>query len=76
MTELQNMLLPYIEKKAKEIMNRKEEEKTEPICATDLDLIVDFRDDVLECMRELHRQGKFKASRSINYPMLLRINKI
>ena len=75
MKERQEILLPYLRRIVEEIIKRKEDKKERPLGATDLEILIEFRDDLLECMRELHRLGEYKASRTINYPLLLKIKK-
>lgn len=72
MTERQEYLLPYIRLRVEEILENKKNEKIVPLGATDLEIMLEFRDDLLECMRELHRLCEYKASRTINYPMLIK----
>ena len=62
----------YVMAKTEEIMTLKEQEHAVPVCATLHEIIKDVREDVTECMRELHRQGFYRASRTINLPMLMK----
>lgn len=66
-------LLPYIRVKAEEIMTAKAERGVVPVGASALELVADVMEDTKECMRELHRENIYKASRTINHPLLLRI---
>ena len=73
MNAIQAILKPYVEAKIEMIMEKKEEERKVPVCATFNEIMTGIADDVLECMRELHKGGVYKGSRTINYPMLLKI---
>lgn len=73
MNAMQTILLPYIEAKAGQIMEKKEEERRVPVCATQNELMAGIAEDVVECMRELCRSGVYKGSRTITQPMILKI---
>lgn len=72
MTDQQNKLLPYIEHMASMIVSEKEAEYVRPIGVTSVEILRDIHDDAIECMRELHRQGRYNGSSCLNYPMLLK----
>lgn len=72
MNEQQKNLMPYIEYMATAIVAEKEEKYIAPACASSVEILRNIHDDTVECMRELHRQGKFTGSNGLNYPMLLK----
>lgn len=72
-TPLWECLLPYVEEKTARRIAEKEEAGELPLTVSDLDLLSGMRADLLECMRELHRKGTFKAVRGINNPMLMKM---
>lgn len=72
MNDRQTILLPYVEHMAAQIVAEKEAEYKRPLCATSTEILRDIHDDVVECMRELHREGKFKGASCLNTPMLLK----
>lgn len=72
MNEQQNRLMPYVEHMASKIVAEKEEACIKPVAATSVEILRDIHSDALECMRELHRHGKFTGSNSLNYPMLIK----
>ena len=70
------MLLDYVQNTAERIIADKENRDINPACCTLSELIAEVREDIKECMRELHRRGKYRASININHtPMLLRTTK-
>ena len=73
MNALQTILLPYVEAKAGKIMEKKEEDRIVPVCATLNEIMTGISEDIIECMRELCRSGDYTGSRTINYPSLLKI---
>lgn len=72
MNEQQSILMPYIEHIASRIVAEKEAAYISPAAATSVEILHDIHADTLECMRELHRQGKFIGSNSLNHPMLIK----
>lgn len=54
------------------IVAEKQTAYVEPVAATSVEIMRDIHEDTLECMRELHRQGKFIGSNSLNHPMLIK----
>lgn len=72
MTEQQNILMPYIEYMTSTIVAEREESYVRPVAATSTEILRDIHADMLECMRELHRQGKFIGSNGLNHPMLIK----
>lgn len=72
MNEQQSRLMPYIEHIASRIVAEKEAAYISPAAATSVEILRDIHADTLECMRELHRQGKFIGSNSLNHPMLIK----
>lgn len=73
MNAMQTILMPYVEARAGQIMEKKEEERKVPVCATQTEIMAGIAGDVTECMRELCRNGIYKGSRGLNQPMLLKI---
>ena len=70
------MLIDYVRNTAGRIIAEKEQNGVEPALCTLHELMNEVREDMTECMRELHRKGKYRASVNINkIPMLLIINK-
>lgn len=57
---------------AAQIVDEKETEHKRHLCVTSTEILRDIHDDVLECMRELHRDGKYKGASGLNTPMLLK----
>lgn len=72
MTEQQNKLMPYVEHMATMIVAEKEESYIKPVVATSVEIMRNIHEDTLECMKELHRQGKFIGSNGLNHPMLIK----
>ncbi len=72
MNEQQSKLMPYVEHLASMIVAEKEAAYIKPEAATSIEIMRDIHSDTLECMRELHRQGKFIGSNGLNHPMLLK----
>lgn len=72
MNEQQNKLMPYIEHMASMIVAEKEASYVSPVAANSVEIMRDIHEDTLECMRELHRQGKFIGSNGLNHPMLIK----
>jgi len=72
MNERQDKLMPYIEYMASMIVAEKEEAYIRPVVATSVEIMRDIHTDTLECMRELHRQGKFTGSNGLNHLMLIK----
>lgn len=73
MTELQEMLLGYVSAKTAAIIAAKETGGKRPLGASEDELMEGIRDDVRECMRELHRVRFYRGSKTINKAMLLKI---
>ena len=70
------MLIDYVRNTAGRIIAEKVQNGVEPASCTLHDLMNEVREDMTECMRELHRKGEYRASVNINkIPMLLNINK-
>lgn len=72
MNERQNLLMPYIEHVASMIVAEKEAAYVKPVSASSVELMRDIHDDAIECMRELHRHGKYIGSNGLNYPMIIK----
>lgn len=71
------MLLDYVRNTAERIIAEKEQSDIVPATRTLNDLMHEVREDLTECMRELHRKGEYRASVNVNkIPMLLRNEKI
>lgn len=65
MSNLQH-LKEYVRGRVETIIKDKEESGLRPLLATDFEISVCLREDVLECMRELAREGSFRATRTLN----------
>ena len=66
------MLLEYTEAVTARIIARKQEQHKEPCTCTLHELLEEAREDITECMRQLARDGKYRAAININkIPMLL-----
>ena len=65
-------LKEYIARKAEEIIGDKEKAGRLPASASDLEIWAHARLDILDCMRELHREGRFRGTRTLNHPALMR----
>ena len=66
------MLIEYVRNTAERIIAEKEQNGIAPASCTLHDLMNEVRDDMTECMRELHRKSEYRASVNINkVPMLL-----
>ncbi len=72
MNEQQKNLMPYIEYMTSAIVAEKEEKYIAPAGASSVEILRNIHDDTVECMMELHRQGKFTGSNCLNYPMLIK----
>lgn len=70
MNDLQEKLFPYVLAKTEEILERKRAEKILPELVTEMELMGGIRTDIRECMRELHRQEFYQATRTINLAAL------
>lgn len=70
MTENQKKLMPYVEARTDSIIAYKQSQNIIPELATEPEIIADLRSDVLECMRELHREEKYDAINTLNHPAL------
>ena len=67
------MLLEYIRNLTERIISEREQNGTVPSVCTLHDLMAEAKDDITECMRDLHRNGEYRASTTVNkIPMLLR----
>lgn len=66
------MLYDYVEAVTKRVIAQKLERKIDPPACTLQDIMHEAREDITECMRQLARDDKFRASININRtPMLL-----
>lgn len=72
MTHQQKLLLPYVESRVETIVSEKEEIYGGPILATDIEILSPIHKDVIECMRELYQSGKYKGTKTLNNPALLK----
>lgn len=72
MTETQQKLMPYVEARVGLIIAQKGERDIRPLIATEPEIVTGIREDVIECMRELHRNGCYVATNTINSPALMR----
>lgn len=75
MNELQNRLMPYVVEKVNMIIDRKLADKIEPCIATYPEILSGIRDDVMECMMDLHLSGAFAGLSTLNHPALKRTSK-
>lgn len=55
------MLLDYVRNVTESVINEKEAQGQQPACLLYSELLERLRTDALECMRELHRNGEFRA---------------
>lgn len=69
------MLLEYVENLASRIITEKEMNGASPASASLIELQHAINDDILDCMRQLHEQHKFKGIRQgVNgIPALIRL---
>ena len=74
MTDTQNKLMPYVEARVETIVSEKESRHIAPALATEPEIVAAIHSDVLECMRELHRNEKYQATTTLNHPALKKIN--
>lgn len=72
MTEPQKKLMPYVKKRVELIVAEKEAKYIRPILATETEIVAEIREDVIECMRELHRAGSYLAVNTLNSPALMK----
>lgn len=72
MTDQQKLLLPYVESRVESIVSEKSENYGGFILATDLEILSPIHTDVIECMRELYQSGKYKGTRTLNNPALMK----
>lgn len=71
------LLMDYVRAKAERIIAERESLGRFPAPCSMYDILANIREDITECMRELHRKGEYRASATVNKtPMLLRRNKI
>ncbi|HAB41843.1 MAG TPA: hypothetical protein DCE24_08300 [Porphyromonadaceae bacterium] len=67
------MLIDYVRNSVERIIATQEQNGDMPAACTLNDLITEAKEDILECMRQLHRDGDFRATVNINkIPMLIR----
>lgn len=66
--------MPYVESRVESIVAEKEELYIAPLIATETEIVANVREDVLECMRELHRTKRYMATNTLNYPALIKVN--
>lgn len=55
------MLLDYVRNVTESVIAGKETEGQQPACLLYSELLERLRSDALECMRELHRSGEYRA---------------
>ena len=72
MTETQKKLMPYVEARVDTIMKYKEDNNISPAIVMEPEIVADIRTDVLECMRELHRNGSYCGTLTLNSPALMK----
>lgn len=72
MTENQKKLMPYVMARVEFIVAEKEAKYVRPILATEPEIVANIREDVIECMRELHRTDCYVATNTINNPALMK----
>ena len=71
MKDRQEKLMPYVEHVVAEIIREKEESGSSPLLATELEVSKNVRNDIIECMRELHRNDTYDGTIIMNnYPAL------
>lgn len=75
MTDNQKKLMPYVEARTESIITQKQEREIVPLLVTEPEIIAEIRTDVLECMRELNRSGKYLSTDTLNHPALKKIEK-
>lgn len=73
MTENQKKLISYVEARVDEIIDHKYKSNIAPLIASEPEIVSEIRNDVIECMRELHRQCKYYATNTLNAPALIKI---
>lgn len=66
------ILLGYVERKVERILMVKEDTLDYPLVVTDMEIMKEMREDVRECMRELHRGGRYQGTTTLNHPALKR----
>ena len=66
------LLKPYVEAKARRVIQEKEEAGIRPALATELEIVEDIRKDILNCMNDLHRGGVFRIVDTLNVPALIK----
>ncbi|MBD5173802.1 MAG: hypothetical protein HDT08_04105 [Bacteroidales bacterium] len=67
------MLTQYVKNTAERIISQKEQRGESPACCLLSEIMNELREDVTECFRQLHYDGEFRASATVNkIPMLLR----
>lgn len=67
------MLIEYVRNTAERLISACEQEGRRPAACTLHDLMREAREDITECMRQLAREGKYRAAININkIPMLIR----
>lgn len=67
------MLIDYIRNTTERLISSREQKGILPAACTLNDLMREAREDITECMRQLAREGAFRAAVNINkLPMLIR----
>ena len=67
------MLKDYVRNTVDRIISSREQRGEMPAVCTLDELMKEAREDILECMRDLHRERLYRASKTINQiPMLIR----
>lgn len=64
-------LKKYVEMRVEEIFSEKESRSILPLVATHSEIMADIRQDVIDCMRLLYQEGKFKGTRTLNQAALM-----
>lgn len=72
MNDSQKYLMPYVEHRVFEIIFELEQQNKVPLISTLTEIMKPIREDVLECMRELHHSGKYRGTKTLNQPALIK----
>lgn len=65
-------LKEYVARRVDEILGEKESKGTFPLLATENEILKEIRQDILSCMRGLYKEGRYKGTRTLNGPALMR----
>lgn len=67
--------MPYVIARVESIVAEKEVNYISPVIATEPEIVANIREDVLVCMRELYKTGRYNETNTLNYPALMKIEK-